>query len=747
MANKTLPQLPTSPFPLTGSEILETVVSGGSASVTVQQIVNIAVDGAPSDLNTINKVALSIGVDPNFAATMTTALGGKQPNVAPGTTGQYWRGDKTFQTLDKASVGLSNVDNTSDASKPVSTTQQTAINAKANIVDLANSTDSTKGSGGIGFVRSILADAVSKVGPFLSTANVSVWELPFVSLITYRPTSDPKTWDWTPAVEAASIFVKSIGCGEVEFTGSTFPITRIYRRNGVSLVGKGCTATYLQALPFNPGGGVPYGMIEQETGPVIGSHMRGLHLLGLPSSNPNQWGMYLQAKWDAGYVHGGLWMSNHDDIRVTFFNYGIWSRGGYTINNYLRPQQFLQFTQVFIQTPTGGEALRLTGQHGQITFSGGSADGRDGQTALRCVTIDYDPDPSTMADNASGQGESTSDVAGTGNSVQSPINVIFGDGFSAQKSQQGFYIRGASDIVIREIWAENVGKFLFADVNSHVVVEKNHLAKAANGALFGSPGNGYMLSMGTGSAVIWKDDNHIVPIIDNFLDPTVSMNNVLGLDISSGYFGGGTANKFNATGFKTVPISSQGVVDAGMHKSLVVTPFASDATVTLRNFTCMAAPGEIVRIRALTAPITLGQGVGLNISLNGRTAITIPRFGFVELLRNWQVGAGGEWAVMYSSDHFGNAPPVADYYSVGTVVRNMTPSISNPVERWECTIAGIPGTWRAVSWNIFSGTTAQRPILRTGDVGVQYMDTTLVAAGKPIWWTGTAWVDAVGTAV
>lgn len=59
-----------------------------------------------------------------------TALNAKENTITAGTTSQYYRGDKTFQTLDKAAVGLSNVDNTSDANKPVSTATQTALNAK-----------------------------------------------------------------------------------------------------------------------------------------------------------------------------------------------------------------------------------------------------------------------------------------------------------------------------------------------------------------------------------------------------------------------------------------------------------------------------------------------------------------------------------------------------------------------------------------------------------------------------------------
>lgn len=61
---------------------------------------------------------------------LSNALGGKEPTITAGTTAQYWRGDKSWQTLDKSAVGLNNVDNTSDANKPVSSATQTALNAK-----------------------------------------------------------------------------------------------------------------------------------------------------------------------------------------------------------------------------------------------------------------------------------------------------------------------------------------------------------------------------------------------------------------------------------------------------------------------------------------------------------------------------------------------------------------------------------------------------------------------------------------
>ena len=44
-------------------------------------------------------------------------------------------------------------------------------------------------------------------------------------------------------------------------------------------------------------------------------------------------------------------------------------------------------------------------------------------------------------------------------------------------------------------------------------------------------------------------------------------------------------------------------------------------------------------------------------------------------------------------------------------------------------------------------TTANRVVPKANDIGLMYLDTTLDADGKPIWWNGTAWVDATGATV
>jgi hypothetical protein len=59
-----------------------------------------------------------------------TALDAKEPTISGGSAGQYWDGTKTWTTLNKSAVGLGNVDNTTDVGKPISTATQTALDAK-----------------------------------------------------------------------------------------------------------------------------------------------------------------------------------------------------------------------------------------------------------------------------------------------------------------------------------------------------------------------------------------------------------------------------------------------------------------------------------------------------------------------------------------------------------------------------------------------------------------------------------------
>jgi uncharacterized ubiquitin-like protein YukD len=74
-----------------------------------------------------------------------TQLDAKEATITATTSADYYRGDKTFQALNKTAVGLANVDNTSDANKPVSTATQTALNLKENTITATTSADYYRG--------------------------------------------------------------------------------------------------------------------------------------------------------------------------------------------------------------------------------------------------------------------------------------------------------------------------------------------------------------------------------------------------------------------------------------------------------------------------------------------------------------------------------------------------------------------------------------------------------------------------
>ena len=74
------------------------------ADARAQLKIDSLVDSAPGTLDTLNELAAALGDDANFSTTITTSLAGKEPTITAGTTSQYWRGDKSFQTLDTLAV-------------------------------------------------------------------------------------------------------------------------------------------------------------------------------------------------------------------------------------------------------------------------------------------------------------------------------------------------------------------------------------------------------------------------------------------------------------------------------------------------------------------------------------------------------------------------------------------------------------------------------------------------------------------
>lgn len=111
--------------------------SGGTAGVVSVNTRSGAVTLTAADVGLANANNTSDANKPISIATQA-ALDGKEATISAGTTSQYYRGDKSWQTLDKTSVGLANVDNTTDVNKPISSATQAALDAKADLSALTS---------------------------------------------------------------------------------------------------------------------------------------------------------------------------------------------------------------------------------------------------------------------------------------------------------------------------------------------------------------------------------------------------------------------------------------------------------------------------------------------------------------------------------------------------------------------------------------------------------------------------------
>jgi hypothetical protein len=92
----------------------------------VQGRISSIINSAPAALDTLNELAAALGNDANYAATITTSLSLKAPLANPTFTG-------TVSGITKSMVDLANADNTSDANKPISNATQTALDLKSSI--------------------------------------------------------------------------------------------------------------------------------------------------------------------------------------------------------------------------------------------------------------------------------------------------------------------------------------------------------------------------------------------------------------------------------------------------------------------------------------------------------------------------------------------------------------------------------------------------------------------------------------
>lgn len=277
--------------------------------------INNLVNSAPGTLDTLNELASALGNDPNYAATITAALAAKAPLASPtftgtvsgitkamvglgsvdntadsakpvstaqaaaialkenaitaGTTSQYYRGDKTFQTLDKTAVGLSNVDNTSDATKNAASATLTNKTLTAPVIN--SPTGLVKADVGLGNV-----DNTSDANKPVSTAQATAIALKAADTAVVHNTgaetvAGVKTFSSSPVAPtpaaldnstkvATTAYVDNLG---VASTKKNMPVTGAINGSNVNYTVAdtyvvGTLEVYLNGQRLYPGSGNDY---------------------------------------------------------------------------------------------------------------------------------------------------------------------------------------------------------------------------------------------------------------------------------------------------------------------------------------------------------------------------------------------------------------------------------------------------------------------------------------------------------
>ena len=83
LVNSELTGVPTAPTAAAGTNTTQIATTAFVKTAVDTSVANV-IDSAPGALDTLNELAAALGDDENFASTMTTALAGKQDNIADG---------------------------------------------------------------------------------------------------------------------------------------------------------------------------------------------------------------------------------------------------------------------------------------------------------------------------------------------------------------------------------------------------------------------------------------------------------------------------------------------------------------------------------------------------------------------------------------------------------------------------------------------------------------------------------------
>ena len=201
--------------------------------------------GSGLSYNTSTGTISVSGISQSDITGLTAALAGKEPTITAGTNSQYYRGDKTFQTLNSAAVGLGSVDNTSDADKPISTDTQAALDDKFD-VPTGSTAQYVRGNGSLATFPTALSSFTNDTA-FITSSALS----PYLTTTTAATTYVPQTTTINGHALSSNVSVTKgdVGLGNADNTSdANKPVSTATQTalNGKFNSPAGTTAQYLR---------------------------------------------------------------------------------------------------------------------------------------------------------------------------------------------------------------------------------------------------------------------------------------------------------------------------------------------------------------------------------------------------------------------------------------------------------------------------------------------------------------------